>query len=314
MSSVFGLNEKNELVHVSEVSRGLACHCQCVACGEPLVARQGKIRDHHFAHSSNLEACESSFETLLHRYAKQLVAQAGGLIAPVTPKIADFMGWDDIERQRILMLAGTLEQEVNLGPIRPDLLLATSDGIQVAIEIAFSSFCDATKASTFKQMQLPALEIDVSGFSPENFDPTDLMQVVIEGTEKKVWVWPNAAYEDSTQQTPNSPYPNSQTAAAMLNASKHLPEEILNFCGRWVSVKQFPSGDIAIKVVSWDPDLVSLVKNVARSHGGRYNARYKSWNVPRWAARMVRQQLSDKARSLEIGVLHTPPRDEKGSL
>jgi len=47
-----------------------------------------------------------------------------------------------------------------------------------------------------------------------------------------------------------------------------LPEEIITVRGRWISIKKLPSGDIAIKAVRYDPDLVSLVRTVARRHFG----------------------------------------------
>lgn len=66
--------------------------------------------------------------------------------------------------------------------------------------------------------------------------------------------------------------PNEFTQRAPVSkVTRGLPESIISFGRRWVAIKQFPSGDIAVKVVSWDPDLVSLVKNLAQAHGGRYN-------------------------------------------
>lgn len=302
MSSVFGLNECNDLVHVSEVARGLACQCRCVACNEPLVARQGAVRDHHFAHASNLEACESSFESLLHRYAKQLVVQARGLVAPVTSAIAAFVGWDDSVPQRLLHATGEVQEEVSLGNIRPDLLVTTDDGVVVAIEIAYSSFCDDDKARQFEALGLPALEIDLSSFTPDGFEPPAVRHAVISALEHKRWVWPFKTPQVDAIPVQPSPVNDPAPSATGKAQPMHLPEEIVNFDGRWVSIKQFPSGDIAVKVVSWDPDLVSLVKSVAKAHGGRYNARYRTWNVPRWAARLVRTELHNKARTLSIGV------------
>src|SRR5689334_2245057 len=46
----YARNQSGELVHISEVPRGKACKCMCVSCDAPLVARQGDIRAHHFAH------------------------------------------------------------------------------------------------------------------------------------------------------------------------------------------------------------------------------------------------------------------------
>lgn len=302
MSTLFGLNECTELVHVSEVARGLACQCRCVGCGEPLVARQGDVRDHHFAHASNLEACESSFESLLHLYAKQLVVQARGLVVPVTPPVAAILGWEGSTSERILHAAGAVHEEVSIGAIRPDLVVTTDDGVIVAIEIAHSSFCDIVKARQFEELGLPALEIDLSVFTPEGFDPVAVRETVISALDHKRWVWPYDTSQTEEPVVPLSPDLVLPLPAAGKAQSIHLPEEIISFNDRWVSIKQFPSGDIAVKVVAWDPDLVSLVKSIARAHGGRYNTQYKTWNVPRWAAHLVRAELRSKAKTLHIGI------------
>lgn len=294
MSSFFGFNESNYLVHVNEVSRGLACQCRCVTCDEPLVARQGEKREHHFAHASNREPCESNHESLLHRYAKQLIVQASGLVAPMTPAVAHYFGFTDTLSPSILQALLPANEEVAMGSIRPDILLVTTDGVQVAIEIAYSSFCDLVKAAEFERLNLPALEIDLSRFTPDNFDPVLVKDAVIASTEMKTWVWPviPPTFSQNIDQ-PDSPLPTVR---------QFLPEEIITISGRWVSIRQFPSGDIAVKVVKFDPDLVSLVRSVAKPHGGRYNPQYRTWNVPRWAARTVRQILVDRAKTMEISM------------
>jgi len=50
MFLTYGHNDERRLVHISEVQPGLACDLTCPFCGEPLVARQGEILAHHFAH------------------------------------------------------------------------------------------------------------------------------------------------------------------------------------------------------------------------------------------------------------------------
>jgi competence protein CoiA len=135
MSSVFGLNECNELVHVSEVGRGLACQCRCVACGEPLMARRvpcatTTLRMHQILTPVNqaLSRCCTSMPSSW--WCKPVDA------APVTPGLADFFGWGEGATEQWLQARGPVQQEVAMGVIRPDLLVATDDGVQVAIEIA----------------------------------------------------------------------------------------------------------------------------------------------------------------------------------
>lgn len=292
MSSQFGFNEFNYLVHVKEVERGLACQCRCVVCGEPLIARQGEVRHHHFAHASNREPCESNHESLLHRYAKQLIVDAFGLVVPVTPAVSHFFGWSlSGSEKTILQAILPATAEVAIGTIRPDILLVTTDGFQVAVEIAYSSFCGEEKVAEFERIGLPALEIDLSAFTPDAFDPSLVKAAVIAEVNRKEWIWPIATADVPEEIEQTKPLPVIK---------QFLPEEIITFSGRWVSIRQFPDGGIAVRVVKYDPDLVSLVKSICKQHGGHYNAQYRSWNVQRWAARTVRQMLENRAKTMEI--------------
>lgn len=295
MSSVFGLNEFNQLLHVSEVERGLACQCRCVQCHEPLMARQGQVRGHHFAHASPREACESNHETLLHWYAKRLIVEARGLVVPMTPAVAAFLGVSAADAVDLLFATDDAQEEVHLGDIRPDVLVTSNDGVLVAIEVAYSSFCDVVKATAFAAKGLPALEIDLSAFTPDAFDPALVREAVIAAVAGKRWVWPTETPTDTT--TPDSPVTPSPSPP-----KTYLPQEKISFSGRWVFVRQLPSGDIAVKVAAWDPDLVPLVRSVAKAHGGQYNEHYKTWNVPRRWAAAVRAQLRSQAERYQISM------------
>ena len=52
---VFARRNSGRLAHISEIENGKACHCTCLACDEALVARQGRIREHSFAHQSGTQ-------------------------------------------------------------------------------------------------------------------------------------------------------------------------------------------------------------------------------------------------------------------
>lgn len=297
MSSVFALNEFNHLVHVSEVTRGLACKCRCVQCKEPMLARRGSVRGHHFAHASNRQPCDSNHETLLHWYAKQLIIEARVLMVPMTPAVDSFMGLTTSQgNARLLRAQGTVQEEISVGDIRPDILVMSDDGVLVAVEVAYSSFCDLVKAAAFEAKGLPAIEIDLSDFSPEHFDPELLRRAVIESVTTKRWVWPT---EEATSAF-DEPEPSASSPDQLTKT--YLPEEMISFSGRWVSIRQFSNGGIAVRVVAWDPDLVPLVRRVAKAFGGRYNLRHKTWNVPHWNANAVRSQLKDKAARFHIGI------------
>ena len=59
-------------VHVSEVSRGLACGCVCPRCGGQLVAKKGTQRAHHFAHANTVN-CDGLGESALHLACKEMI-------------------------------------------------------------------------------------------------------------------------------------------------------------------------------------------------------------------------------------------------
>lgn len=55
-----------KVVEVSAVRKGRACKCQCLTCGQAVVAKKGDVKEWHFAHDSNpdrgpLKECETSF-------------------------------------------------------------------------------------------------------------------------------------------------------------------------------------------------------------------------------------------------------------
>ncbi|WP_309827237.1 competence protein CoiA family protein [Paracidovorax wautersii] len=281
MLSLFALHESNRFVHVSEVERGLACECRCAVCGEPVIARQGELREHHFAHSSNAEPCATNYESDLHRFAKRVIIEARGLVVPVTPAASQALGFGGRLDPSILLACTDIEEEVVVGELRPDLLAATAAGMTVAIEVAYSSFCSADKCLAYEQLKLPALEIDLRAFTPTAFDVAKVKHAILEDVAGKAWLWP----ENTVAEQP------VDASAENAPTQRFLPEEIVTIHGRWISVKELPSGDIAIKAVRYDPDVVSVVRTVARAHFGRYREAYHNWVIPRFRAQAARLQL-----------------------
>ena len=71
----YALDSEGKLVNIEQAESGKKCNCICPACQESLVARKGKIRKHHFAHSSG-KNCEHAYETMLHQLAKEKFQEA----------------------------------------------------------------------------------------------------------------------------------------------------------------------------------------------------------------------------------------------
>lgn len=292
MSSLFGFDQSNRLVHVSEVARGLACHCHCVVCNEFLVAKQGKVREHHFAHASGREPCEASHESLLHRYVKQLIAESSGLTVPAHPELVTVLGLTASEQPAAWLSLAEAEVEKAVLGIRPDVLATTPEGVSVAIEVAYSSFCDLLKVAQFEAMGLPALEIDLHDFQPDGFGPADVRSAVLDEISRKRWLWPIVREDSGESPVPDGP--------EMPEIQQRCPEEIVDISGRWISIKTLRSGDIALKVIRYDPALVSLIRVIARGNSGWYWVKGRSWIVPKRHADQASQQLRDLSGTIEI--------------
>lgn len=79
----YGINRKTgSLVFIGDVERGDKCDCICPNCKAPLVAKKGKIKEHHFAHRSEIE-CKGACESALHLLAKEILEERKILRLPI---------------------------------------------------------------------------------------------------------------------------------------------------------------------------------------------------------------------------------------
>lgn len=165
----FGL--KNGIMHdVTGVESGRACDCICPSCQQPLQARKGSKKRHHFAHDTDVQniSCDSAFETSIHLMTKQIISEDKTLSFPsleISETLKDENGaphtqYDTIEKEtkkyfRKVVLEKRLDQ------IRPDIIAFTQDDTFL-IEVAVTSFCDKAKIKKIRNTQIAAIEIDLS--------------------------------------------------------------------------------------------------------------------------------------------------------
>ena len=69
---------------VSEVERGAACACFCPVCGSPLIAKQGTIKEWHFAHEGSQERveCEVGALNMLRRIVAEMLQRCRTMELP----------------------------------------------------------------------------------------------------------------------------------------------------------------------------------------------------------------------------------------
>ncbi len=276
MTMFVALNQRGHLTTIESVYRGIACNCTCVSCGEPVVAKKGPVRGHHFSHRSRKVSCQIQRESLLHLYAKEVICDALGLQLPtmpgVSPSSEDTTSWWDFT---------TVNREVPQPGFQPDLVAQFKDGSRLFIEIAVTSFIDEVKLERIRATDTPTVEIDLRalmlGSSPI---PSEAAKsYILHQTSHKAWIHPE------TPQAPQAPQPimaqrpdlTSRIDLASPKPMPLLPERRFTILHMWVSAKTLPSGSVAVRSWSYNPQVTELLKSWRNQMGGEYNPKYKSW-------------------------------------
>ncbi|MQR02368.1 competence protein CoiA family protein [Glaciimonas soli] len=162
---VYALNETEELTHVNTVSRGKACKCKCLSCGESLIARQGELKAHSFAHESGTE-CPYAVETMLLWLVKELISAQRYFVTPELTISESTQGpLREIENREIFpckkVIVDSIQFEKRSHNARPDLVLH-SRGRELLLEILFTKKTETKKLTSFENRQLSTIEIDLS--------------------------------------------------------------------------------------------------------------------------------------------------------
>ncbi|MDO8178407.1 MAG: competence protein CoiA family protein [Undibacterium sp.] len=187
---VFARNSHGQFVHIDSVPNGKACDCTCLACGEPLVARQGSKKAHSFAHESGAE-CQYAIETMLHWLAKELFASRSYFVTP-SHTISTSMDGPirPINLSKVIpsmeLQIDSVEIEKRVASVRPDILINVQ-GKEYLIEIFVTHKCDEEKISKLKEIGLSSIEIDLSKFKLNKV--SDLEQVLFFENDLKTWLF-----------------------------------------------------------------------------------------------------------------------------
>jgi competence protein CoiA len=291
----FAVDKSGRIRSVDEVARGLQCDCICTCCGEKLIARQGDVREWHFAHASGAE-CEGAGESALHLAAKQVLLEAGGMTLPkITVSVTETLpdgrkGIGEATRPEIWIDFQTADAEKSFGKVRPDVTIETGNEM-LFVEIAVTHFVDEEKQQALKKMGSPTIEINLAGIEREKWDWAFLREVVIESALYKQWLHPlgqevlkREAREAAFDVAVASPLPETPT----FKATK--PPRLRFWVGsRMVDVIELPFG---LAVWSpFDPNLNLVIKKLMWAFGGRWQPKFKNWLVPVEAKPFLLEEL-----------------------
>lgn len=274
------LNAEQKIVHIDQVQRGLACNCTCFACGEIVLAKQGDVKEHHFAHVSNKESCHIQAESILHKYAKQVIEQEKKLYLPSlvnkTESVCELWNFE-----RVIV-------EQDLGLIRPDLIVVQNNEF-VFIEIAVTSFIDEYKAKQIKSLGVKTVEIDLSMLlKDELIIPSDKVKsFILNEIENKTWIYPKIDKLPEMNTSVVSPVDEVNE----FDKSYDYYRFTINHT--WVDVRFFKSGMLSVKTYGFNHDLKELFKQWRNEGGGKFDGKYKSWNYWQPFSQTVFQRLKD---------------------
>lgn len=182
-----------QYVDVVDVPKGKLCGCICPSCKMPLQARQGKINQWHFSHSSRgaskltEKECNFSFWVSVLSMAKQIISKGGTLTVPSCTK---YLGHDEVFI--------TDEKEVQLPELeieRKSFDAYYSFG-QYSIGIYFTTPEKKSHAIQVSDEAVGVLEISVSGalraFSDEGrmADFKDILrEIIFQDVHNKKWIY-----------------------------------------------------------------------------------------------------------------------------
>lgn len=174
------------IVHIDQVSRGIACNCVCPICKKPLVARKGPKTTHHFAHAIS-KGCSGGPETVLHLLAKQIIESADNITSP-SPNSKTIH-------------INSVKLEKSFGTVKPDITINNESEEFTFIEIAVTHKCEDEKIKKLQELGIQAFEIQLP-ISAINLNHDELKDRIINQKEWKKWLYKR---ESEALKDPSSP-------------------------------------------------------------------------------------------------------------
>ena len=189
----WAVKANGELAHISEVNNGLQCGCSCPACGTVLIARQGKVREHHFAHANGAE-CAQAVETAQHLAAKEIIAEHRQMVLPAVEIEFPSSTWRRGIAQERRYEIESVDVERKLGAIIPDVVVRVRDR-PLLVEVKVTHGVDDQKLKKIRELGLSCIEIDLSGIE-RDLSRENLQEVIVDDGASKRWVHNVRAHEE----------------------------------------------------------------------------------------------------------------------
>ena len=141
-------NSDGLIVSIKDVISGKKCDCICTKCKEPLVAKKGKKKAHHFAHQSTSN-CKG--ESKAHIDAKSIIKDKKYVHVPLINGQWKKIIFDEVKEEELIK-----DKDGNTSKYRADLICKTKKK-DLVIEIVVTHDIDEDKLLFLRQNKISSL-------------------------------------------------------------------------------------------------------------------------------------------------------------
>lgn len=209
----FGLDENGKVVYAQDIpesDRGLKCNCTCAICGQPLVAKLGKVRQWHFTHLAGYAKSKSivshrtkkARETALALLAREILLEADSFLLPAlnvpvhrlaegitdsrvrrsVPKILEY-------RSAAKIAFSGVKTEPRLKNVVSDAVVGQHSNGEILIVCAISQpSTSKAKLKAFAQLGLPTVELDLRDVDVFCLTREELRYELLENPVNRRWL------------------------------------------------------------------------------------------------------------------------------
>lgn len=179
----FASDENGTVFHAEDFRISVGWRFYCITCGERMIHKRSKLNNRFFAHKNKLE-CQGSYETELHRYAKQIISQNLKIKIPeyyvnnFYTQSYDIQSFDKGEIEP----TGFLETN----SFKPDVILVNGDS-ELLIEVLVTHEVDLEKEKKVDLSGESMIEIDLSEVRSLNLSKIDLDDYILNKSPRS-WI------------------------------------------------------------------------------------------------------------------------------
>lgn len=273
--------DKEQLVDVHEVPRGLKCNCVCPSCGMRLEARQGEINIHHFSHHDKAKIeCAYSFWVSIRDMAKQILKELKYLYLPNIEVFSNLHAPPYKNCNSIIQIL-----EVKKGREGFDLILNTSSGSMSIFFITNEIGRNMTDQRSSYFTNTLILEIDLRSLGSRHrvIKKDNLRSLIQDNNFYKRIVQPIESFlcKDTAQENQLSSYSESDYYEMKRQKIDEIAKTSLETAGDDTPVNRHDSYEVIMRKLYLDPRGVTIKqKNTIKKMGEFYFSCINTYTTP----------------------------------